>query len=278
MLFAPYSFDQPGFGRIECAARAGVPLLISSGTDAVPFEYPHVVALGYGSDVEDLQFGCAATIISESYLLTAAHCVTHKLGKPSHAIIGERVLLSPYQKLIHIADHIIHPEYEPPRIYNDIAILRLSTQLSLDRYVLPACIPTPLKAPRANSSLEACGWGLQDDEAFPTNSILQVSNITTLGSRKCNKIYEDEPDKHVKYPEGLLKSQICATGEDAKICRSDSGGGVYVREQQCLFHVVGITSVESKQCGMESPSVYTNVASYQDWIESTVWGETPKPR
>ncbi|ODN01618.1 Serine protease snake [Orchesella cincta] len=286
MLYTPSSYDQPKHERVVCASESAIRWTLS-GTTAYPFEFPHVVALGYGTNLTTLKLACGATLISEKYLLTAAHCVMHRLGKPSYAILGDGTLDprvapgNPYQKLVFIEEHVVHPKYIPPFIYHDIALLRLSASLDLNRYVLPACISTPLKAPRRNSNVEACGWGIRDDETTPTNNNimqLQVANISTIGQGTCNKIYEDKPDKNANNMDGLLKSQFCATGENEDICRSDSGGGVFLREEQCLFHIVGITSLGSTKCGLASPTIYTNVASYQDWIESIVWEAGEEPR
>ncbi|CAL8113686.1 unnamed protein product [Orchesella dallaii] len=283
MLFAPTSFDQSRLNSELCAVDTKASLIVG-GRDAKPYEYPHAVALGYGTDPKSLKFACGATLISEDYLLTAAHCVTHKrLGKPTYAVIADRILdpamvnyaPNPYRKVVSIAQHIVHPDYKPPLIYHDIALIRLSSPLDLDRYVLPACISTPIKAPRKNVLLEASGWGITDVTSSSTSNILQAVNITSIDDKTCNQIYGNEPDKNYRYPDGLVKSQICATGEDKDTCRGDSGGGLYTREKLCLFHVVGITSIGSKVCGLGNPAVYTNVASYQDWIESVVWGGRP---
>lgn len=54
----------------------------------------------------------------------------------------------------------------------------------------------------------------------------------------------------------------------------DSGGPIQItlEDNQCLYHVIGITSFGSPFCGQKnSPGVYTRVSAYIGWIEGKVW-------
>ena len=54
----------------------------------------------------------------------------------------------------------IHPNYKPPKYYNDIAILKLSRLVGYSRYVRPVCLPEPgqtVAYEGANAILT--GWG-----------------------------------------------------------------------------------------------------------------------
>lgn len=73
----------------------------------------------------------------------------------------------------------------------------------------------------------------------------------------------------------LDSSQICAgdgDGGEKDTCMGDSGGPIQIHhgENQCIHHIIGITSYGSVYCGGES-GVYTRVSSYLDWIEKIVW-------
>jgi len=54
----------------------------------------------------------------------------------------------------------IHPNYKPPKYYNDIAILKLSRQAEYSRYVRPVCLPEPGQAVAYEGiSAVLTGWG-----------------------------------------------------------------------------------------------------------------------
>lgn len=57
------------------------------------------------------------------------------------------------------------------------------------------------------------------------------------------------------------------------ILQGDSGGPIEVtsRGNQCVHHVIGVTSF-GKRCGLpNAPGVYTRVSAYRTWIEGVVW-------
>ncbi len=120
-------------------------------------------------------------------------------------------------------------------------LLSLSTPLDLSRYVLPACLGTPLTSPKKNAQVEASGWGkwikhvyqlcmsyrdhthispagITDAASQTTSNSLQAINITTIDSGDCNSFYSAENDKPYRYPDGVVRSQMCATGEDKDTC------------------------------------------------------------
>lgn len=56
-----------------------------------------------------------------------------------------------------IVEHIIHPDYNPPSLYNDIALFRLETNVAFSEKVRPICLNTD---PNLTPSKQiATGWG-----------------------------------------------------------------------------------------------------------------------
>ena len=95
--------------------------------------------LGYG-DESNPSYECGASLISEEFLLTAAHCLQSKDGSPlivARLGTGDRRS----QRIERVKDKIFHPDYRPPNRYNDIALVRLEKPLKeFSDYMRPACI------------------------------------------------------------------------------------------------------------------------------------------
>lgn len=57
-----------------------VPLIIG-GVKADAREFPHMAVIGFGFDddkIDSLAWLCGGSVISENYILTAAHCISHR--------------------------------------------------------------------------------------------------------------------------------------------------------------------------------------------------------
>lgn len=55
--------------------------------------------------------------------------------------------------------------------------------------------------------------------------------------------------------------------------QGDSGGPLQITtsSNECIFHIIGITSFGKGCGGANAPGVYTRVSSFVDWIESIIW-------
>lgn len=101
---------------------------------------------------------------------------------------------------------------------------------------------------------------------------LRKVQLDLLSRSECEKQYLGTRN----FDAGVQDSQLCIgserEGRDA--CQGDSGGPVQVitEPKGCTYHVLGVTSTGAA-CGIgRSPSIYTRVASYIEWIEKEVWG------
>lgn len=99
--------------------------------------------------------------------MTAAHCVQPPITE-SYVYLGIQDTskidlgdISPGVE-IKVSRIIIHPSYNPTQYTNDIAILKLSESVVLNKYIQPACLPTNLSYtyPPVNSAGYIVGWGI----------------------------------------------------------------------------------------------------------------------
>ncbi|XP_053696516.1 serine protease snake-like [Sabethes cyaneus] len=244
--------------------------LIVGGEAARRGEFPHQALLGYplDSDTRTIEFRCGGSLISERYVLTAAHCFTR--GIPTVVRLGESDLTDEDDDQVDfdIEELKRHPEFSPRRAYHDIALIKLAQDVFFTKLVRPACLWTGFDL--NITKVIATGFG-KTEFTGETSDILRKVQLDVLEQSECISLSRDR-----KFTRGIIDSQICVgSQEGAKdTCQGDSGGPLetVTDHRGCVFHIVGITST-GLPCGYgKSPSIYTRVASYIDWIEMEVWG------
>jgi secreted trypsin-like serine protease len=87
---------------------------------------------------------CGGILINASYVITAAHCVGTTNGSYITLIAGMQNRMSNTQTIRQqstVQSIHVHPAYDTVTNINDIAVLRLRTPFTFNKYVQPACLP-----------------------------------------------------------------------------------------------------------------------------------------
>lgn len=253
---------------------------IIDGEEVADGEFPFMAALGYvNEDVAGAyDYRCGASLISPNFLLTAAHCIP-KQGRPEVALLGTSSLASMNPGVVvRIKEFYPHPDYKASRSYNDIALIELERKLEKEPDVNPICIRNAVEDLPADVTLTAEGFGIVDvDKQLRSPQLMKV-NLTTVAIGKCNETFATNNllTNNRRLPEGIISTQYCAAGKENVLtkqvgdtCQGDSGGPLQIIADD-KFQLVGVTSF-GNGCGSKTPSVYTRVARYIEWIESVVW-------
>ncbi|KAG5684696.1 hypothetical protein PVAND_013910 [Polypedilum vanderplanki] len=249
--------------------------LIYGGDIAKGGEFPHMVAIGW-QKLNTISFDCGGSLISERYVLTAAHCEKSDNIRPSFVRLGDQNVKTRDDGMIEIdiaiEDFIVHQDYSSITHKNDIALIRMAQEVKFSESIRPACL---WQTSSVNfTKLIACGWGALE-YASQTSDELRKVELDVVNNTLCNQLLRES--LALSNNKLIGDSQLCAGllkgGKDT--CQGDSGGPLHVSIRDgnpCQFHIVGITSYGSILCGTpNTPAVYTRVSAYLDWIESIVW-------
>jgi secreted trypsin-like serine protease len=218
----------------------------------------------YRQDVRNQLYYCGATLISEDYVLTAAHClrttgvwgITLIAGlHNSDLSMDKHRQQKRFVQMIHI-----HPQYNSSSHKNDIAILHVDKPFILNKYVQPACLPGP--EPQPNDEVIMIGWA-----AEKTNGEIK---------RFLKQAFTDVIDDCDRWWKSVDSSkQICVVDAfDGNTACSGDSGGLLLTEYQGQYIVSGISSYGDYYCNTKysdsKPNVYTRVSNYKTWIKSVI--------
>ncbi|XP_023310074.1 venom protease-like [Anoplophora glabripennis] len=216
--------------------------LVVGSTQTSRKEFPHMALVGYKpkdeEEYEEVIWQCGGSLISENFILTAAHCTVSRTIS---------------------------------------MCLRLSKNVKFNMYVRPACLQTERHIPydlaiasgwgavsyvgeRSNELLQVVVEFYSVDKCNHT-----YKRFISPTGRLQDGIVDD------------LIICAGSTKAVRTICQGDAGGPLQVyheetEEIKCMYDIIGVISF-GISCGLlkDNPGLYTRVSSHIKWIEDTVW-------
>ena len=110
------------------------------GTDATPGEWPWQAKL----KIKDSGFTCGGSLITPTWVMTAAHCISEKDPSKYSVTLGDLNREKPEEteQEFSVIRVEVHPKYNSPiAINNDIALLQLARSASQTPFVNTVCLP-----------------------------------------------------------------------------------------------------------------------------------------
>ncbi|KAJ2497970.1 hypothetical protein GGH96_004685 [Coemansia sp. RSA 1972] len=239
---------------------------IMGGSDADYSKYPFIV---YLYNQADKSF-CGGSIISDSWILTAAHCIKQASASDILVFIGQAEYNLDTSKGTKIAAVANHPQYNDATMENDISLIRLQSAIT-NKQVSTIALDT--SSVGDGTKVTALGWGYTSPTSTQASKQLKLGDLKTLSREQCGSI-------DTKFT-GNDGARICvAADEGADTCPGDSGGPL-VRQVGGKTVLVGITSFGTSgpgqavtaNCGGKGMiSIFTHANYFKSFIDSTTGG------
>ncbi|XP_062991786.1 plasma kallikrein-like isoform X2 [Elgaria multicarinata webbii] len=203
---------------------------------------------------------CGGTIISDQWIVTAAHCV-EELNSPEYWRVYSGILkqseIRDDTSFFNVKQMIVHSEFRRSEEGSDIALMKLDRPMNFSVLEQPACLPSKEEINTRYTECWVTGWGYRRERG-QVEDVLQKVKIPLITNVECQSLY---PQYHI------TDKMICAGyregGRDA--CKGDSGGPLHCKHLN-TWYLVGITSWGEGCARPGQPGVYTDVAKYLDWI------------
>jgi Trypsin/PKD-like domain len=232
---------------------------IVGGTSTTISEFPWQIFYISGN------FRCGGSMISNNWIVTAAHCTQDDAGVPipvdsmSIKVGGNNPYNSLDGKIYKVSEVIVHEGFNSATLLNDIALLRIGDTINFPNAV-------PIKLVTDNDVTQGAlnpgvmswvtGWGLVNvvNQTVPT--ALQKVQLPLITSLQASTVWGPIPATDLMA--GYLNGN-----KDA--CNGDSGGPLVVPFYG-EYKLAGIVSWGSQTC--DTYGAYTRVSDFGTWISS----------
>ncbi len=154
-----------------------------------------------------------------------------------------------------IRDHLIHPDYNPFTLQNDICLLFLDSDFVLNDNVNLINLTTQNDSVVEDTDCVVSGYGTLTEGGLISND-LQYVQVKLKSDQIClNMMMQSQPAYD---PDTML----CAYEKDKDSCQGDSGGPL-----ACKGTLTGIVSWGLGCARPDLPGIYTDVIKYSKWIK-----------
>ncbi|XP_059224578.1 trypsin alpha-4 [Stomoxys calcitrans] len=193
---------------------------------------------------------CGGSIYNSKIIVTAAHCL-QSVSASSLKVRAGSTYWNSGGVLISVAAFKNHEGYNPSTMVNDIAVIRLSSALTMSSTI--KAIGLASSNPANGAAASVSGWGTTSvGGSIPTQ--LRYVDVKIVSRTNC-------ASSTYGYGSQIKASMICAytVGKDA--CQGDSGGPLVSGGQ-----LVGVVSWGYGCAYTNYPGVYASVADLRSWV------------
>jgi len=273
--YVPYCLPVCGESSFTHTTVQHQRLRIFGGGASLPGLWPWQVALTVNGLLH-----CGGSLIAEDWVVTAAHCIYHRLTRKRYSKIKVHLgvhditseMKDPHVQRIDSKEIVAHPNFNWRTFDSDLALIQLKWKANITDYVRPVCLPNKQQRRKITPGAMGVmlGWGLTEGDK-PTAELRQVY-MPVVGHSNCQKAYEKEA-----WP--VTSNMLCAgyASNTKDSCKRDSGGGFLFSDskpgKKKKWFLGGIISWGNPRCGTPGKySVFTHINSrFSRWIKNYIY-------
>uniref|UniRef100_A0A0V0J695 Chymotrypsin-like protease CTRL-1 n=1 Tax=Schistocephalus solidus TaxID=70667 RepID=A0A0V0J695_SCHSO len=208
---------------------------------------------------------CGGTIISNTLILTSAHCLTLHFACIKFTVgIEFRVFgATPYLlQILTVESAIVHPKFNQDASYEgyDIAILKVLGKITISDRVKPICFPSSHVNLQRGSLCFFAGWGnIPLKNGMYTPKVLREGQIEIDNDEYCDRLYLMYNNDH----------HSCIKTHGTNPCSGDSGGGLFCpSEDNDSWFWYGMIRSGSDDC-LADWAIVNKISAEHSWIKDT---------